>query len=156
VGLILCATTSSTFSWVSLPAILLTALLTALPGFSATKSLASANVCLAFFLARFSSFFCSHCSLNVNGIGTGFYFSNFCHNISMLLEQDIGFEPMTFSLATKHSTTELILRITTYKVRNNESIQANSRYAICKQQHSINSPQQLNHGATSSDYNSQV
>ena len=27
----------------------------------------------------------------------------------MLLEQDIGFEPMTFSLATKHSTTELIL-----------------------------------------------
>jgi hypothetical protein len=26
----------------------------------------------------------------------------------MLLERDIGFEPMTFSLATKHSTTELI------------------------------------------------
>ena len=25
------------------------------------------------------------------------------------MEQDIGFEPMTFSLATKHSTTELIL-----------------------------------------------
>jgi hypothetical protein len=25
------------------------------------------------------------------------------------VEQDIGFEPMTFSLATKHSTTELIL-----------------------------------------------
>ena len=32
----------------------------------------------------------------------------------MLLEQDIGFEPMTFSLATKHSTTELILHTTTY------------------------------------------
>jgi len=30
------------------------------------------------------------------------------------LEQDIGFEPMTFSLATKHSTTELILPNTTY------------------------------------------
>ena len=28
----------------------------------------------------------------------------------VLLEQDIGFEPMTFSLATRHSTTELILR----------------------------------------------
>jgi hypothetical protein len=27
------------------------------------------------------------------------------------MEQDIGFEPMTFSLATKHSTTELILHI---------------------------------------------
>ena len=27
------------------------------------------------------------------------------------LEQDIGFEPMTFSLATKHSTTELIPHI---------------------------------------------
>ena len=27
------------------------------------------------------------------------------------MEQDIGFEPMTFSLATKHSTTELILQI---------------------------------------------
>ena len=26
------------------------------------------------------------------------------------MEQDIGFEPMTFSLATKHSTTELILQ----------------------------------------------
>ena len=30
------------------------------------------------------------------------------------LEQDIGFEPMTFSLATKHSTTELILQSFTY------------------------------------------
>ena len=28
---------------------------------------------------------------------------------SKRLEQDIGFEPMTFSLATRHSTTELIL-----------------------------------------------
>ena len=28
------------------------------------------------------------------------------------MEQDIGFEPMTFSLATKHSTTELILHKT--------------------------------------------
>ena len=27
------------------------------------------------------------------------------------MEQDIGFEPMTFSLATRHSTTELILQI---------------------------------------------
>ena len=27
------------------------------------------------------------------------------------LEQDIGFEPMTFSLATKHSATELILQL---------------------------------------------
>ena len=27
----------------------------------------------------------------------------------LYLEQDIGFEPMTFSLATRHSTTELIL-----------------------------------------------
>ena len=26
-----------------------------------------------------------------------------------IMEQDIGFEPMTFSLATRHSTTELIL-----------------------------------------------
>jgi hypothetical protein len=41
-------------------------------------------------------------------------------------------------------------------VRNNESIQANSRYAICNWQLSINSPQEYNHGATSSDYNSQV
>ena len=28
---------------------------------------------------------------------------------TLSLEQDIGFEPMTFSLATRHSTTELIL-----------------------------------------------
>jgi hypothetical protein len=28
----------------------------------------------------------------------------------LILEQDIGFEPMTFSLATRHSTTELILQ----------------------------------------------
>ena len=30
------------------------------------------------------------------------------------VEQDIGFEPMTFSLATKHSTTELILHCVAY------------------------------------------
>jgi hypothetical protein len=30
--------------------------------------------------------------------------------IELTMEQDIGFEPMTFSLATKHSTTELILQ----------------------------------------------
>ena len=29
----------------------------------------------------------------------------------LYVEQDIGFEPMTFSLATRHSTTELILRM---------------------------------------------
>ena len=35
------------------------------------------------------------------------------------MEQDIGFEPMTFSLATRHSTTELILRNTgaLYEIR---------------------------------------
>jgi hypothetical protein len=59
---------------------------------------------LAFFFVRLRSFFASHCSLNE--IGSIFI----CHIIS-LLEQDIGFEPMTFSLATKHSTTELILHL---------------------------------------------
>ena len=31
--------------------------------------------------------------------------------MGFIVEQDIGFEPMTFSLATRHSTTELILQI---------------------------------------------
>ena len=34
------------------------------------------------------------------------------------MEQDIGFEPMTFSLATRHSTTELILLISIYLMAN--------------------------------------
>jgi actin-like ATPase involved in cell morphogenesis len=85
-----------------------------------------------------------------------FHFSVLFHSFSISLERDIGFEPMTFSLATKHSTTELIPHTTTYKVRNNGSIQANSRITICNIQMTTDSPQEFIHEATNSDYNSQV
>jgi len=41
-------------------------------------------------------------------------------------------------------------------VRNNVSIQANSRKAICSVQYARDSPQEFIHEATSSDYNSLV
>ena len=54
-----------------------------------------------------------------------------------LVEQDIGFEPMTFSLATRHSTTELILHKNLFTILQITIIQLrhiiiqSDRYCIC-------------------------